>query len=201
MAMYDFLRGTVSALDTSGRLTLDVNGVGYSLRISEQTRRHIPLDGRTVTVHVRLLVKEDDLVLFGFSDAAERTAFDLLTSVQLVGPVVAMAVLSALGVSELRRALISRDVATLRKVKGVGPKSAERIVLELADKVERIPAPLGQPAAGPGAPTGVQAVEEAQRALIVLGFDRKDAGDALARVAQPGLDAEVLLRLALAALR
>jgi Holliday junction DNA helicase RuvA len=195
--MYDFLRGTVSALDTSGRLTLDVNGVGYSLRISEQTRRHIPLDGRTVTVYVRLLVKEDDLVLFGFSDAAERTAFDLLTSVQLVGPVVAMAVLSALGVSALRSALISRDVAALRKVKGVGPKSAERIVLELADKVERIPAPLGQPAVG----TGVPAVEEAQRALIVLGFERKDAGDALARVAQPGLDAEALLRLALAVLR
>ncbi len=199
--MYDFLRGTVAALDASGRLTLDVNGVGYSLRISEQTRRHIPLDGRTVTVHVRLLVKEDDLVLFGFSDAAERTAFDLLTSVQLVGPVVAMAVLSALGVGELRRVLISRDAASLRKVKGVGPKSAERIVLELADKVERIPAPLGPPSAGAGAPTGVQSVEEAQRALIVLGFDRKDAGDALARVAQPGLDAEALLRLALAVLR
>lgn len=197
--MYDFLRGTVASLDTAGHLTLEVNGVGYSLRISEQTRRGIPLDGSTVTVHVRLVVKEDDLVLFGFSDAAERTAFDLLTSVQLVGPVVAMAVLSALGVTELRAALLARDVARLRKVKGVGPKSAERIVMELADKVERIPAPLGQP--GAGAPNAILAVEEAQRALIVLGFERKDAGDALSRVARPGLGAEELLRLALAVLR
>ena len=197
--MYDFLRGTVAALDASGRLTLDVNGVGYSLRISEQTRRRIPLDGQTVTVHVRLLVKEDDLVLFGFSDSAERAAFDLLTSVQMVGPVVAMAVLSALGVAELRRVLIHRDVAALRKVKGVGPKSAERIALELADKVERIPAPLYAPV--PGASSAIQVVEEVHRALIVLGFDRKDAGDALAKVSRPGLDAEALLRLALAVLR
>lgn len=197
--MYDFLRGTVASLDASGHLSLDVNGVGYSLRISEQTRRQIPLDGRAVTVYVRLLVKEDDLVLFGFSDAAERAAFDLLTSVQMVGPVVAMAVLSTLGVAELRRVLISRDVAALKKVKGVGPKSAERIALELADKVERIPAPLGAPSAG--ASPVILAIEEAQRALIVLGFDRKDAADALAKVVQPGLDGEALLRLALAALR
>jgi Holliday junction DNA helicase RuvA len=152
-----------------------------------------------VTVHVRLLVKEDDLVLFGFSDSAERAAFDLLTSVQMVGPVVAMAVLSALGVAELRRVLIHRDVAALRKVKGVGPKSAERIALELADKVERIPAPLDAPV--PGASSAIQVVEEVHRALIVLGFDRKDAGDALAKVSRPGLDAEALLRLALAVLR
>jgi Holliday junction DNA helicase RuvA len=197
--MYDFLRGLVVAIDAAGRLTLDVNGVGYSLRISEQTRKQIPLDGRVVTVHVRLLVKEDDLVLFGFSDAAERAAFDLLTSVQLVGPAVAMAVLSTLGVADLRRVLLTRDVATLRKVKGVGPKSAERITMELADKVERIPAPLVAP--GSDAAPGVQAVDEAHRALVVLGFDRKDASDALAKTHQPGLGAEALLRLALAILR
>ncbi len=197
--MYDFLRGAVVAIDAGGRLTLDVNGVGYSLRISEQTRKHIALDGRAVTVHVRLLVKEDDLVLFGFSDAAERAAFDLLTSVQMVGPAVAMAVLSTLGVADLRRVLLTRDVAALRKVKGVGPKSAERIAMELADKVERIPAPLT--AAGSDAPPGLLAVEEAHRALIVLGFDRKDATDALAKAAKPGVGAEELLRLALAILR
>lgn len=201
--MYDFLRGSVANLDVSGRLSLDVNGVGYSLRVSEQTRRNIPLGGQTVTVHVRLIVREDDLILFGFADVAERAAFDLLLSVQQVGPAVALAVLSHLGVGDLRQALISRDVAALKKVKGVGPKSAERIVLELADKVERIPAPLVM-ATGTAprvAPAGVQAVEEALRGLVVLGFGTKEATDALAKVQQPGLASEQLLRAALGVLR
>ena len=195
--MYDFLRGSVANLDSAGRLSLDVNGVGYFLRISEETRKRIPLDGSTVTVYVRLVVREDDLILFGFHDPAERVAFDLLTSVQQVGVNIALAVLSALGVSELRRVLISRDIARLRKVKGIGPKSAERIAMELADKVERIPAPI-EPH---GATAGVQAVEEAHRALVVLGFSSKEAADALAKVATPDTKGEELLRAALAVLR
>jgi len=195
--MYDFLRGAVAALDAAGRLSLDVGGVGYLLRISEQTRRRIPLDGSAVTVHVRLVVREDDLLLFGFADAAERAAFDLLTGVQQVGPNVALAILSALGTDELRRILLTRDAKTLRGVKGVGPKLAERLVVELADRVERIPASL--PAAGASAP--LRAVEEAQRALVVLGFGGKETADALAAVAVPGKPAEELVRLALARLR
>jgi Holliday junction DNA helicase RuvA len=197
--MYDFLRGSVANLDTAGRLSFDVNGVGYSLRVSDQTRRTIPLDGRTVTLHVRLIVKEDDLVLFGFADVAERAAFDLLLSVQQVGPAVALAVLSHLGVADLRAALFARDVAALRKVKGVGPKSAERIVLELADKVERIPAPLG--AVARAQQTGLPGLEEAQRGLVVLGFGTKEAAEALAKVQQPGMGSEQLLRAALGVLR
>jgi Holliday junction DNA helicase RuvA len=198
--MYDFLRGTVVSVDAGGRLSFDVGGVGYSLRISEQTRRAIPLDGQPLTLHVRLQVKEDDLVLFGFVDVAERAAFDLLLSVQQVGPAVAMAVLSALGVGELRRALAARDVAAFKRVKGVGPNTAERVVLELADKVERIPAPASA-IAPPGGATGMQAVEEAQRALIVLGFGAKEAADALAKAVKPGIAAEELLRSALTLLR
>ncbi len=199
--MYDFLRGTVANLDATGRLSLDVNGVGYSLRVSDQTRRSIPLDGRTVTLHVRLIVREDDLILFGFADAAERAAFDLLLAVQQVGPTLAMAVLSNLGVAELRSVLVARDVAALRKIKGIGPKSAERIVLELADKVERIPAPLTATAARTTVPSVLQELEEAQRGLVVLGFSTKDATDALAKIQQPGLTSEQLLRAALGVLR
>ena len=195
--MYDFFRGSVAALDAAGRLSLDVGGVGYLLRISEQTRRRIPLDGSAVTVHVRLVVREDDMLLFGFADAAERAAFDLLTGVQQVGPNVALAILSALGTDELRRILLTRDSKSLREVKGVGPKLAERLVVELADRVERIPASLS--AAGASAP--LRAMEEAQRALIVLGFGGKEAAEALAAVASTGQPAEALVRLALARLR
>lgn len=198
--MYDFLRGTVANLDTGGRLSLDVNGIGYSLRISEQCRSRIPLDGSAVTLPVRLIVREDDLILFAFVDVSERSAFDLLVSVQQVGPAVAMAVLSHFGVDDLRRALLTKDVAALRKVKGVGPKSAERIVLELADKVERIPAPFA-PGAGAKSDPQATAIGEAHRALVVLGFSPKDASEALAKVAKPGVAGEELLRTALAVLR
>lgn len=198
--MYDFLRGTVASVDISGRIALDVGGVGYSLRVSDQTRRTIPLDGRPVLLHVRLQVKEDDLVLFGFADAAERAAFDLLLSVQQVGPAVALGVLSHLGTQGLRDALSAKDAKALTQVKGVGAKTAERIVLELADKLERIPS--GGPMAEPGRSAPVaKAVEEAQRGLVVLGFGAKEAADALAKVQKPGMGAEELLRLALGALR
>ncbi len=190
--MYDFLRGSVAALDAGGRLSFDVGGVGWSLRI----RQRIPLDGRTVTVWVRLVVREDDLLLFGFADVAERSAFDLLTAVQGVGPAVAMAILSHLGVGELRRALVVRDRAALHAVKGVGPKLAERVVLELADKAERIPAPA-EAAATPGA----QIATDVGRALVALGYSTAQAADAVAKANRPGVDSEALLRACLALLR
>jgi holliday junction DNA helicase RuvA len=199
ICMYDFLRGTVANLDTDGRLSLDVNGVGYSLRISEQCRSNIPLDGSPVTLPVRLVVRDDDLILFGFIDVAERGAFDLLTSVQQVGPSVALAVLSAHSVSTLRTLLLTRDVGTLKKVKGVGPKTAERIVLELVDKVARIPEPFSPK--GAKATPEEAAIGEAHRALVVLGFGPKEATDALARTAKPGISGEDLLRAALGVLR
>lgn len=197
--MYDFLRGSVANLDTDGRLSLDVNGVGYSLRISEHCRQHIPLDGSQVTLPVRLVVREDDLILFGFLDVSERAAFDLLTSVQGVGPSVGLAILSGCDVAELRRILLTRDVGMLRKIKGVGPKSADRIVLELVDKVARIPEPMRLD--GKRVSAEESAVAEAHRALVVLGFGGKEASDALATIYKPGISGEDLLRAALAALR
>lgn len=199
--MYDFLRGRVANLDTSGNLSLEVAGVGYRLRVSAQTRQRLPLDGSTVTVHVRLVVREDDLLLFGFADPAERAAFDLLTAVQGVGPAMAMAVLSAHPVPDLRAILLTKDVAALRQVKGVGPKSAERMVLELHDKVDRIPGPLGQLASDGGSQVLTTAADEARQALIALGFGNKEAMAALAKVADPAADAEDLLRRCLNVLR
>lgn len=200
--MYDFLKGQVAHLDIHGRLTVEVNGIGYSLRVSEQTRQALPLDGSTATIWTRLVVREDDLLLFGFADIAERAAFDLLTTVQGVGPTVALAVLSAYGVGELRQLLLRKDAAALRKVKGVGAKSAERIALELHDKVEHIPAPyadMGEAERGEGPAEGP--ADEARRALVALGFANREAIDAIARVHEPAMPADAILRAALGVLR
>jgi len=198
--MFDFFRGSVAHIDTGGNLAFDVGGVGYSLRVSEQTRGRLPLDGSPVTVYARLAVREDDLQLYGFSDPAERAAFDLLTSVQGVGPAVALAICSAYPVAELRQVLLRKDVRALGKIKGIGPKSAERIALELHDKVERIPAPFGELPASEQ-PTGDAVVDEARQGLVALGFGNREAVQALGRVAEPGMGAEELLRLALGTLR
>ena len=194
--MYDFLKGTVVNLDSSGHLSLEVGGVGYLLRVSEHTRATIPLDGSTVTMHVRLQVKEDDLTLFGFAEVAERAAFDLLCSVQGVGPAVALAILSHLTVAQLKEALFKEDAATLRGVKGVGAKSASRLVLELHDKLDRIPTPL-EPVAGVSA----DAVEEARQALVALGFSAAKITEALKQVDAAEAGPEEILRQALALLR
>ena len=204
--MYDFFRGVAVQLDPDGHVSLDVQGVGYRLRVSEYTRRAIPLDGSAVLLHARLVVREDEHLLFGFYDPAERAAFDLLTAVQGVGPAVAMAILSTLGVDDLRRSLHGRDVAMLKKVKGVGAKSAERMVLELADKVERIP--LGAAAASDAAdagdhvaaPPAEQARSQAHRALVALGFSVRESEQALAGVDQQD-DSEAYVRAALSILR
>jgi Holliday junction DNA helicase RuvA len=199
--MYEFFRGRVAHIDASGNLSLEVAGVGYRLRISEQTRAALPLDGSEVVVHARLAVKEDAMDLFGFADPAERAAFDLLTSVTGVGPVVALAICSALGVDDLRRALAGKDVAALKKVKGVGAKSGERIILELHDKVDRIPGSSPLAATGDSTQPADQARDEALRALIALGFGTKESTDTLARIETDNLPAEAYVREALSLLR
>lgn len=197
--MFDFFRGVVAQLDAGGNLSLDVGGVGYRLRIPDSTRAALPLDGSTVLVYARLVVREDALDLYGFADPAERAAFDLLTAVQGVGPVVALAVLSHLGVDGLRTALAGRDTAALRKVKGVGAKSAERLVLELADKVERIPA--GPQPVTAAKPSASAVGEEVHRALVALGFSPREAQAALDGLTEPATEPEELLRQALARMR
>ncbi|NRA39987.1 MAG: Holliday junction branch migration protein RuvA [Planctomycetes bacterium] len=201
--MYDFFRGKIISIDVSGHLVLEVNDIGYRFRISEQTRQNIPLDESIVTIYAHLNVKEDDLSLFGFSDHAERVAFNLLTSVQGVGPSVAMAILSVLPIDELRNALINKEIAAFKQVKGVGPKSAERITLELHDKVDRIPGESIIPADPDKAPSLNAASDDARRALIALGFSAKQSEDAVAHIVKgdDSLSAEHIIRQALAVLR
>ncbi|TVR11459.1 MAG: Holliday junction branch migration protein RuvA [Planctomycetota bacterium] len=204
--MYDFFRGVAVQLDPDGNVSLDVQGVGYRLRVSQYTRRAIPLDGSTVLLHARMVVREDEHLLFGFYDPAERAAFDLLTAVQGVGPAVAMAILSTLGVDELRRSLHRRDVAALKKVKGVGAKSAERMVLELADKVERIPLGVSPSSDDSSDATAAPATladdarSQAHRALVALGFSVRESEQALANVEDQD-SSEAYVRASLGILR
>jgi holliday junction DNA helicase RuvA len=169
------LRGTLADKGVD-HIVVDVGGVGFEVNISLQTLEALPPAGEPVTLLTHLAVREDALTLFGFATADERAAFELCTSVQGIGPKLAMAILSSLAPAELARAVRSGDHARLVRIPGIGKKTAERLVLELRDKIER--AGLGAQVAGarPRSPTekaGVPA--QVASALANLGYRAQDA--------------------------
>jgi holliday junction DNA helicase RuvA len=173
-------------IDTAG-------GVGYRLAVSAETLRHVPAVGRTVMLHAHLVVRDDALALYGFATEEERDLFLLLLGVQSVGPKVALAVLGGGAPRDLVAALAAGDVARLQAVPGIGKRTAERIVVELREKV-------GIPEPG-DAPISVSRGDDphvvARDGLLELGFAPAEA-QAMLEGAE-GVTAEELLASALRA--
>jgi Holliday junction DNA helicase RuvA len=187
-----FLTGRVAG-KAAGYALLDVGGVGYRLLMSTRSLAALPPEGDSVTVHTYLAVREDELTLYGFENETERELFERLISISGVGPKVALAVLSSLQPDALRSAVAHEDVALLSSVPGVGKKTAQRLILELKDKLD-LP-DLGAAATG----SGRLAETEAREALLGMGFSPAEASAAL-RDAEPGASTERLLKAALRAL-
>ncbi len=186
-------------LDSSGagHAVIDVGGVGYLVEASARTLDALGPVGGDVTIHTEMLVGEDFLRLLGFARAEERDWFRLLTSVQGVGAKVALAILSALEVADLQRALASGDSAMIARANGVGPKLAQRIAHELKDKAGALGGIAGtRPAAVPAAgPLG-----DAVTALTGLGFKPGEASAAVAAASEElgaGATLDALVRVAL----
>lgn len=190
--MIAFLTGRVAG-KTAGFALLDVGGVGYRLLMSTRSLSTLPAVGDTVTVHTYLHVREDELTLFGFESEDERGLFETLIGVSGVGPKVALAVLSGLSPDALRAAVASDDVAVLSSVPGVGKKLAQRLALELKDRLD-LPDLGGFQRSGQPA-----AAAEARDALLSMGFTAVEAAAAL-RGAPDGASAEQLLKIALKSL-
>ena len=193
------LHGTVLE-KFEGEAIIDVAGVGYRVAFSVLTLTRLPPVGETVRVRVRTVVREDAFELFGFLGAVEEEMFTLLTSVSHVGPRLAMTVLSGLEVDELVVALERGEVARLTRIHGVGRKTAERLVLELKDKVKVLPRSTPSAASRPAA-EGARA--DLVSALANLGF-RPAQAEAAAEAALNKLgpaELETLLREALRTLR
>jgi holliday junction DNA helicase RuvA len=130
------LRGTLLEKGYD-HVLIDVGGVGFRVTVSLQTLAELPATGQPARLLTYLQVREDALTLFGFASDEERTSFELCTSVQGVGPKMAMSILSTLAPSELARAIKAEDLARLKRIPGVGMKTAERLVLELRDKMDK----------------------------------------------------------------
>jgi holliday junction DNA helicase RuvA len=182
------LRGRLAGESTDG-VVVDVNGVGYLVQATARARRRAR-EGDEVTLETHLHVREDVMQLYGFADADERELFQALLSVTGIGPKVALAIISGSTTAELRRAIVLEDTARFEAIPGIGKKTAQRVVLELREKVsaEAIPSPAAAPA-----DTLV-----ARDALVELGYSLVEAERALAEV-DPELPAEERVRLALKA--
>ena len=131
------LRGRVD-YKTHDHFLLDVNGVGYLIFCSERTLAEIPVDGEFTTIYTELLVREDLMQLFGFLSQVEKEWYRLLTSVQGVGAKASLAILSALGEDGVSRSIALGDWTSIKSAKGIGPKTAQRVVNELKDKAAHV---------------------------------------------------------------
>lgn len=185
--MISFLHGkVVEALPT--QVTLDVNGVGYDVLIPLSSFDKLPAPGREVKLLTQLVIREDSHTLYGFMTSAERDLFRLLVNtVSGIGPKIALNILSGVNVTAFRGAVASGDIKSLSQISGVGKKTAERIIVELRDKIGMAGAWEAASAQRALSPAD-QKINDAVLALIALGFKQIEAHDAV-RGAQSSLGA------------
>ncbi len=191
--MYAYIKGELT-IKSPTYVVLETGGIGYRLHITLHTYSSIEHQERA-RLWVYQHVKEDSLTLFGFHTEEERDMFVLLISVSGIGPNTGRLVLSSMTTEEVRDALVNEDVAAFRRIKGVGPKTAQRIIIDLRDKVLKM-----DKNALTSTPIGNTAAQEALSALTALGFKRPQIQKALTlvRKSHPELDkTEDLIRFAL----
>lgn len=191
------LSGTLRLLDSDDRVLVDVHGVGYEVHVSRTSFASLPSEGEAVSLDVHTNVREDAIQLFGFATREEKAMFLRLVQVTGIGPKVALSILSGLAPHELASAIARGDIKRLTSIPHVGKKLAERIVVELKDKIGNVvELPTAAKAAAPAPrPAGPQ--EEAISALVNLGYKRAEAEAAIAEVPKDVADASDIIRRAL----
>jgi len=192
--VFESIQGTLIHRDPT-RCVLEAGGIGYEIHTSLTTYEALPSTGSAARLVVHLVVREDEWRMFGFADPQERTVFRDLLRVSGVGPQVALSLLSGFRPAELAHTVTSADVKALTRVKGVGKKTAERILVELKDRwkdhLTEAPAATPEPTAEPEGPAA-----DAVRALIALGIDGGEAAKRVAKLTakEPELEVAELVR-------
>ncbi len=192
------LRGRILAKQPPS-LLLDVNGVGYEIEAPMSTFYVLPAGNEEVVLHTHLSVREDAHVLYGFAREADRTLFRALLKVSGVGGKMALGVLSGMTAEEFNQAVQAGDIAALTRLPGVGKKTAERLVIEMRDKLDKLGIGMsvasGKPVAAETAPAGAD--QDAVSALIALGYKPPEASRMVSKVFDDGMDTEEIIRAAL----
>ncbi|MDQ6831571.1 MAG: Holliday junction branch migration protein RuvA [Gemmatimonadota bacterium] len=191
------LKGTLISKDLDRVEVMTAGGVGYTLTVALGTYETLPKVGDEVTLHTHLVVRDDAWLLFGFATTYEKRVFERVLSAQGIGPALAIGMLSALSADRLVRAIREKDIPTLQGVPRVGRKKAERLILDLADKLDDV---QGETAARVARPEGASA-DDAIRALVSLGYTMADAERAVRKALDEGprgMTAPELIRSSLA---
>lgn len=182
------------------RLMLDVQGVGYELEAPMSTFYQLPDLYSVVSLHTHLVVREDAHLLYGFASEAERRWFRSLIKVNGVGAKLALGILSSMSAADFARCVHDKETARLVKLPGVGKKTAERLIIEMRDRLAEWhtePLEVAQYAAGSPGTSNASAAEEAQHALVALGYKPQEASRMLSLVAGEAETSEGLIRAAL----
>jgi len=193
--MIGFLKGRLAA-KLPPMLLVDVNGVGYELEAPMSTFYGLPATGEAVALFTHLVIREDAHILFGFGTDGERRLFRGLLKVSGVGPKIALGILSGASVEEFLRTIEAEDAAMLTRIPGIGRKTAERVIIEMRDSVQKLslPAAAGTSIAAPA----VQSPQsEAYGALIALGYKPPEVARLLKHADEPGLSTTEIIRRAL----
>ena len=195
--MIGFLRG-ILAEKGDGYIVIDVNGVGYQVFVPANSNAYLNAEGEEVLVHTSMIVREEEMSLYGFSGKGELDAFKKLIGISGVGPKAALSILSAFTLDQLKQAIVFEDAKALQRANGIGKKSAERIVLELKDKFTAS-APDGSYLDTGAADVAVEqgGRGEAISALVALGYSRGEAASALAQIPDKDLTTEEYIKRAL----
>ncbi|MCF6224768.1 MAG: Holliday junction branch migration protein RuvA [Xanthomonadales bacterium] len=178
-------------------IMVDVNGIGYELEAPMSVFYNLPAVGEKVMLVTHLQIKDDGHTLFGFSDEAERVLFRQLLKISGIGAKIALNILSGIDPQELAVLVAEGNAIALTRLPGIGKKTAERLIIELRDKLDGIP--MSTPSAAVGAEANSNPQAEAVQALVALGYRPADVGPMVRRVAKEGMPVEDIIRHALQA--
>lgn len=191
--MYNYIKGTIEEINLN-YIVVENNNIGYEINASSNTIADLRV-GKEAKIYTKMIVREDDISLCGFSSKEELKMFELLTSVSKIGPKVGLGILSFTSPAKIGAFILSEDIANLSKAPGVGKKTAERIVLELKDKIDK-----DSVAFEPTLFTDIPAVvsqDESVEALVALGYAPADAKEAVQKCKKDGMNTEDIIKKSL----
>ena len=191
--MFAYIKGNLE-IKTNGYVVVDVGGIGYKIFMSQNAIEKLGESGKEVKIHTYVRVREDDISIFGFNSNEELRMFELLLSVSGIGAKSSLTILSNISPSSFALAVISNDIGKLKKLPGIGPKTAQRIILELKDKLKTEEAVEDNVEEIKEAIIENDKVSEAISALQALGYSRREIDVALENIDKNSLSIEEIIR-------
>ena len=194
--MYAFISGIIDYIDPNGIVVIDNNGIGYNVNVSLNTLSDLPSKGEKTKLYTYTHIKEDAFSLYGFTSLSEKNMFIKLIDISGVGPKMALGILSGITGAALAVAVANNDVKSLSSIKGVGKKTAERIILELKEKVDITASDF----AGSNTSINISSskeINDAIEALVALGITKNDAIKAVQKASETAKDTNAIIALAL----